>query len=88
MNTDSNKRNRECPVSSRERTLYDLSRLRRNGAVLPVDPPYNSPAYELTDQYMTNHQYVDSIHQDIAVSHFHDGDGIGLPYGLTTGCHN
>ena len=74
MNTNSNKRNRERPVSVREKVLYDLSRLRRNGAVIPIDPAYNSPAFELTDQYMTNHQYIDSIHQDIAVNHFHDGE--------------
>lgn len=75
-----NLRNWENKLTASQGRMFDLMRLKREGALIPAIPWWGSLEH---DPYMDNHLYLDSIHQDIDVNQFHDGSGLNLPYGLT-----
>ena len=62
---------------------FTLMKLVREGAIVPVIPWWGTLECGFTDSYVEDQIYVESLHQDLEVNHFHDGEGINLPYGLS-----
>ena len=81
--SNTNKRTWERNPTAKQTVLFDLSRLRREGAIIPVIPWWGTLECGFTDRYVEDQIYIESLHQDLEVNHFHDGEGINLPYGLS-----
>ena len=75
-----NVRNRHQYQKSNTQIMSKLSRLALEGAIIPVIPWWGTLEH---DNYMENQLYLDSIHQDINVNQFHDGESFNIPYGLS-----
>jgi thioesterase domain-containing protein len=76
--SSTNTRNWEFKPTGRQRTMFNLARLVREGAIIPV-----VPWWSIFNDVEDDNLCIEYIHQDLEVSHFQDGNSLDIPFGLS-----